>query len=74
MEFPHATKHPLTKQLLAAAAIGTRPNDRERVRALEAAGVDAIIIDSSQGDSVFQHEMVRWDPVPRVRARPSSKG
>merc|ERR1719376_981646 len=32
----------------------------DRVRALVAAGVDAVIIDSSQGDSVFQHDMVRW--------------
>merc|ERR1712194_187359 len=37
-----------------------RPTDKDRVRLLVAAGVDAIIIDSSQGDSVFQHEMVRW--------------
>ena len=60
MEFPHATKDPITKQLMVAAAIGTRPADRERVRALHAAGVDAIIIDSSQGDSHFQHEMIKW--------------
>ncbi|CAK9014853.1 unnamed protein product [Durusdinium trenchii] len=60
VEFPNATKDPLNKQLLVAAAIGTRPADRDRVNALVSAGVDAIIIDSSQGDSVFQHEMVKW--------------
>ncbi|CAK8986851.1 Inosine-5'-monophosphate dehydrogenase (IMP dehydrogenase) (IMPD) (IMPDH) [Durusdinium trenchii] len=60
VEFPNATKHPVNKELLVAAAIGTRPADRERVRALAAARVDAIIIDSSQGDSVFQHEMIKW--------------
>jgi len=60
VEFPNATKDPVNKSLLVAAAIGTRPNDRERVRALVAAGVDAVVIDSSQGDSVFQHEMVKW--------------
>jgi len=58
-DYPNATKDN-NKQLMVAAAVGTRPQDRERVRALVAAGVDAIIVDSSQGDSVFQHEMVKW--------------
>mmetsp|Transcript_13052 Transcript_13052/g.37026 ORF Transcript_13052/g.37026 Transcript_13052/m.37026 type:complete len:280 (+) Transcript_13052:29-868(+) len=48
------------KSLVVAAAVGTRPSDRERVRALVAAGVDAVVVDSSQGDSVFQHQMVKW--------------
>eukprot|EP00931_Biecheleriopsis_adriatica_P068174 TRINITY_DN4218_c1_g1_i12.p1 TRINITY_DN4218_c1_g1~~TRINITY_DN4218_c1_g1_i12.p1 ORF type:complete len:528 (+),score=147.06 TRINITY_DN4218_c1_g1_i12:50-1633(+) len=59
-EFPHATKDPQTKSLRVAAAIGTRPADKDRVRALAAAGCDAIVIDSSQGDSVYQHDMIRW--------------
>merc|ERR1712176_1618311 len=46
--------------LVVAAAVGTREADRDRVRLLVAAGVDAIIIDSSQGDSIFQADMVRW--------------
>jgi len=58
-DYPNATKDE-RKQLMVAAAIGTRPADRDRVRALVAAGVNAIVVDSSQGDSVFQHEMVRW--------------
>jgi len=58
--FPNATKDPGNKCLLVAAAIGTRPGDKQRVQALAAAGVDAIIIDSSQGDSVYQHDMIRW--------------
>merc|ERR1719215_1069617 len=57
--FPLATKD-ANKNLMVAAAVGTRPADRDRVRLLVAAGVDAVIVDSSQGDSVFQHEMVRW--------------
>jgi len=57
--FPNATKDQ-NKSLIVAAAIGTRPSDRDRVRALATAGVDAIVIDSSQGDSMFQHDMVRW--------------
>jgi IMP dehydrogenase len=59
-EFPNATKDAKNKSLLCAAAIGTRPSDRDRVRALVAAGVDAVVIDSSQGDSVFQHDMIKW--------------
>jgi len=58
-DFPLATKDE-NKSLRVAAAVGTRQTDRERVRGLVAAGVDAIVIDSSQGDSIFQHEMIRW--------------
>jgi len=58
-EHPSATKD-ANGRLMVAAAVGTRPSDRDRVSALVSAGVDAIIIDSSQGDSVYQHEMVRW--------------
>merc|ERR1719326_2285083 len=57
--FPLATKD-CNKSLMVAAACGTRPQDKDRVRALVLAGVDAIVIDSSQGDSVYQHDMVKW--------------
>merc|ERR1712048_633906 len=58
-EYPLATKDK-NKNLMVAASVGTRPADRDRVRALVAAGVDAIVVDSSQGDSMFQHEMIKW--------------
>mmetsp|Transcript_39317 Transcript_39317/g.88394 ORF Transcript_39317/g.88394 Transcript_39317/m.88394 type:complete len:538 (+) Transcript_39317:89-1702(+) len=58
-DYPLATKDK-KKRLMVAAAVGTRPEDRNRVRALVAADVDAIIIDSSQGDSMFQRDMVTW--------------
>jgi IMP dehydrogenase / GMP reductase domain len=46
-DFPDASKDE-NKQLLVGAAIGTRPNDKERCKALILAGADVIIIDSSQ--------------------------
>merc|ERR1712066_578911 len=58
-DFPLATKDK-NKNLVVAASVGTRPADRDRVRALVAAGVDAVVIDSSQGDSMFQHDMIKW--------------
>merc|ERR1719498_2274772 len=66
-EFPLATKA-ADKSLMVAAAVGTRPQDKDRARALVAAGVDMIVVDSSQGDSTFQKEMLTWikKEFPRV--------
>jgi len=58
-DFPNATKDG-RDCLMVGAAIGTRPADRDRVRALAAAGTDVIVIDSSQGDSVFQLDMIKF--------------
>ena len=52
-------KHEKTKQLLVGASIGTRPEDRDRAKALVEAGVDVIIVDSSQGDSTYQLEIIQ---------------
>jgi hypothetical protein len=60
-ELPHQGQPALDDQgrLRCGAAIGTRDGDKERVAALFGqGGVDAVILDSSQGDSTFQLQML----------------
>ncbi|KAH9828072.1 Inosine-5'-monophosphate dehydrogenase [Teratosphaeria destructans] len=60
VNYPVASKVHGTKQLLSAAAIGTRPADKDRLKALVDAGLDVVILDSSQGNSIYQLEMIKW--------------
>ncbi|MBP9886074.1 MAG: IMP dehydrogenase [Leptospiraceae bacterium] len=58
-EFPDSSKDH-NKRLLVGAAVSTLPESRDRVAALYDAGVDAIIIDSAQGNSSYQIEMIKF--------------
>ncbi|KAH8955968.1 hypothetical protein BDL97_07G012300 [Sphagnum fallax] len=47
-------------KFLVGAAIGTRESDQIRLKLLVEAGINVVILDSSQGDSIYQRQMIEY--------------
>ena len=58
-EFPFSSKDK-NKQLMVGAAVSTRDESKDRLAALVEAGLNVVVIDSAQGNSSYQVDMIKW--------------
>jgi IMP dehydrogenase len=58
-DFPDASKDS-SKQLLVGAAVSTRDEDKERIDELAKAGVNIVVIDAAQGNSLYQDKTIKY--------------
>ncbi|KAJ3211048.1 inosine-5'-monophosphate dehydrogenase [Dinochytrium kinnereticum] len=59
-DYPWASMSQKSRQLLCAAAVSTHEEDKIRLEALVKAGLDIVILDSSQGNSAYQVSMIQY--------------
>ena len=59
-EYPYASRNRTTNQLLVGASVTTHLNTNERIIPLIKAGVDVLVIDSAQGNSLYQIKTIKY--------------
>ena len=59
IKFPNATED-VQKRLRVGAAVSTHPEDRERISELIETDVDFILIDASDGYTIYQKDTIKW--------------